>query len=254
MRKKVRNTIWIVVGAILCVLVVVTVGIIMNIEHKTVYVTIDGKKVNSEEMAFYLTANRALTAQYFTNEYGLSSIDIGFWDTQYGDITPAEYLVDKAIGQLQYDRAFFNDCEKLDGVGETSFESIIADMQQENASRAEAVKNHQTVYGVTEYTTSTYFDYVKSNLMIKHKEYLGSKGVIVADEVAMKSYYNEVRDDYALFKNKDGTYKSYADVHAKVLYLYTENQYDSYITKLMEKQIVNRNDDALNDLVKSIED
>ena len=47
-------------------------------------------------------------------------------------------------------------CEKL------SYEKIIKQMNAENASRAKKLKNGEPVYGVTEYTVVSYYDYLKS--------------------------------------------------------------------------------------------
>ena len=69
-------------------------------------------------------------------------------------------------------------------------------MKTENASREQKVNNGEIIYGVKEYTYSSYHTYTYSNMQIDTREVLGKKGnALYADDKELKTWYESVKQE-----------------------------------------------------------
>lgn len=247
--KKIKTVI------IACISIVVLSGAavagVKMLETKNAYLTINNDSVSKDELEFYMKASRSDAILRFTSD-ALSSADKDFWETEQNGITPAEYLLEIAVENLKNDRALFAECEERGLCEKLSYEKIIKLMNAENASRAKKLKNGEPVYGVTEYTVVSYYDYLKSNLQIALREKLENEGIIKEDDVKLKQYYNQIKNSDPLFRNADGSFKPYADIHAKLKYLYREKCFSDYIEQAAKKQAVRQNTEKLKKLAAEI--
>ena len=247
--KKIR------IGIIICVSLAVLSGAAVAgakmLETKNAYLTINNDSVSKDELEFYMKASRSDAILRFTSD-ALSSADKDFWETEQNGITPAEYLLEIAVENLKNDRALFAECEKRGLCEKLSYEKIIKQMNAENASRAKKLKNGEPVYGVTEYTVVSYYDYLKSNLQIALREKLENEGIIKEDDVKLKQYYNQIKNNDPLFRNADGSFKPYSDIHAKLKYLYREKCFSDYIEQAAKKQAVRQNTEKMKKLAAEI--
>ena len=247
--KKIR------IGIIICVSLAVLSGAAVAgakmLETKNAYLTNNNDSVSKDELEFYMKASRSDAILRFTSD-ALSSADKDFWETEQNGITPAEYLLEVAVENLKNDRALFAECEERGLCEKLSYEKIIKQMNAENASRAKKLKNGEPVYGVTEYTVVSYYDYLKSNLQIALREKLENEGIIKEDDVKLKHYYNQIKNSDPLFRNADGSFKPYADIHAKLKYLYREKCFSDYIEQAAKKQAVRQNTEKLKKLAAEI--
>lgn len=247
--KKIR------IGIIVCILLAVLSGAAAAgakmLETKNAYLTINNDSVSNDELEFYMTASRADAILRFSSDIS-SSADEGFWETEQNGTTPSEYLAEIAVENLKKDRALFVECEKRGLCEKLSYEKIIKKMNAENALRSEKLKKGEPVYGVTEYTAASYYDYLKSNLQIALREKLENEGIIKENDVKLKQYYNNIKNSDSLFKNSDGSFKKYEDVLAKVKYLYREKCFSDYIEQSSKKQTVRQNTEKLKKLAVEI--
>lgn len=247
MQKRAKRILY---AAAVCIIAaaVTVVCVIMNKDSKTALAAIDGGKIYADEMKYYILKERASVIQQFSQN-GADVSEKGFWNKAYNGTVPAEALAEKAFESLRRDKALFSDCAKRGLSEKLDFEKIRENMQAENKARADALKAGRPVYGVSEYSLETYFDYLRSNLEIKHREQLAEEKIFEADELALKQFYGEIKDTDPLFKTKTGEYRPYSEVHAKVKYLYEEKCYSDYIEKLAKSQKITRDDAAVLQLV-----
>ncbi len=247
--KKIR------IGIIICVSLAVLSGAAVAgakmLETKNTYLTINNDSVSKDELEFYMTASRSDAILRFTSDAS-SGADKDFWETEQNGITPAEYLLEITVENLKNDRALFAECEKRGLCEKLSYEKIIKQMNAENAARAKKLKSGESVYGVTEYTAVSYYDYLKSNLQIALRGELENEGVITEDDVKLKRYYNQIKNSDPLFCNTDGSFKKYEDVLAKVKYFYREKCFSDYIEQSSKKQTVRQNTEKLKKLAVEI--
>ena len=243
------------IGIIVCVSLAVLSGAAVAgakmLETKNTYLTVNNDSVSKEELEFYMTASRADAILRFTTDTS-SGADEDFWKTEQNGTTPAGYLSEIAVEDLKNDRALFAECEKRGLCEKLNYEVIIKQMNAENAARAEKLKNGEPVYGVTEYTAASYYDYLKSNLQIALRGELENEGIITEDDVKLKQYYNQIKNSDPLFRNTDGSFKKYEDVLAKVKYLYREKCFSDYIKQAAKKQTVKQNTEKLKKLAAEI--
>lgn len=243
------------IGLLICLSLALLSGAAVTgakmIETKHAYMTINGDSVSEEELRFYMTASRADAISRFAPE-AAAGMDKTFWKTAQNGVTPAEYLTEAAVESLRNDRALFAECEKRGLCEKLDYATIVRQMNAENALRSEKRKNGEPVYGVTSYTVTTYYDYLKSNLKIALREALEGEGVLAADELTLKQYYTQIKTDDPLFRNADGSFKPYGDVNAKVRYLYRENRFAEYIEQAANSQSVRQNTEKLHQLAVEI--
>ena len=199
--------------------VLAAVGVLMLVHHvlkpaDAVYMTVDDTAIGREEMQFYLQKNRAAAVRHFADSRRAS--EVGFWNTPQDGVAPVDYLIELAIDELRQDHALFADVARLTDTPCLTFQQLCQQLEEENARREQGA-----AYGVQHYTPITYLDYVKSNRILLHKRELkAQKGMFSPDEAALEAFYNSHRTADPLFCREDGSYKPFADVRAKVAYLY----------------------------------
>lgn len=233
--------------------VLAAVGALMLVHHvlkpaDAVYMTVDGTAVGSEELRFYLQKNRAAAVRRFADSR--RTAEAGFWDTPQDGVAPIDYLIELATDELRQDHALFADAARLTDTPCLTFRQLCQQLEEENARREQG-----TFYGVQRYTPITYLDHVKSNLILQHKmELKAQKGSFSPDEATLEAFYNSHRTADPLFCREDGSYKSFADVRAKVAYLYEQEEYRVYLQTLLGQQRVEIQRDAIRRLAESMEE
>lgn len=233
--------------------VLAAVGVLMLVHHvlkpaDAVYMTVDDTAIGREEMQFYLQKNRAAAVRHFADSRCAS--EVGFWNTPQDGVAPVDYLIELAIDELRQDHALFADVARLTDTPCLTFQQLCQQLEEENARREQGA-----AYGVQHYTPITYLDYVKSNRILLHKRELkAQKGMFSPDEAALEAFYNSHRTADPLFCREDGSYKPFADVRAKVAYLYEQKEYRVYLQTLLGQQRVEIQRDAIRRLAESMEE
>ena len=74
------------------------------------------------------------------------------------------------------------------------------------------------------------------------------------NDAALEAFYNSHRTADPLFCREDGSYKPFADVRAKVAYLYEQEEYRVYLQTLLGQQRVEIQRDAIRRLAESMEE
>ena len=144
----------------------------------------------------------------------------------------------------------FADVARLTDTPCLTFQQLCQQLEEENARREQGA-----AYGVQHYTPITYLDYIKSNRILLHKRELkAQKGMFSPDEAALEAFYNSHRTADPLFCREDGSYKPFADVRAKVAYLYEQEEYCVYLQTLLGQQRVEIQRDAIRRLAESMEE
>lgn len=233
--------------------VLAAVGILMLVHYSTqsadiVYMTVDGAAIGSEELQLYLLKNRAAAVRHFAD--GCQPTDTGFWNTPQNGVAPIDYLIELATDEIRQDHALFADVARLTDTSCLTFQQLIQQLEEENARREQGAS-----YGVQRYTPITYLDYVKSNQILLHKRELKAQsGMFSPDETALEAFYDSHRSDDPLFHREDGSYKPFADVRAKVAYLYEQEEYRVYLQTLLGQQRVEIQQEAIRRLAESMEE
>ncbi|WP_342479359.1 hypothetical protein [Paenibacillus sp. FSL F4-0097] len=123
--------------------------------------TVDGYAVTEEEFHFYVTEQRAVTADYFFRTYG-AQVDEGFWTRKYGKNheTPSEYAKNSAMTALLKTKQEQFIADERGVAPYKSFDELESDMDDENVKRAKMDDSGETYYGLPQFDLYQYMQYL----------------------------------------------------------------------------------------------
>ncbi|ETT67476.1 MULTISPECIES: hypothetical protein [Paenibacillus] len=123
--------------------------------------TVDGYAVTEEEFHFYVTEQRAVTADYFFRTYG-AQVDEGFWTRKYGKNheTPSEYAKNSAMTALLKTKQEQFIADERGIAPYKSFDELESDMDDENVKRAKMDDSGETYYGLPQFDLYQYMQYL----------------------------------------------------------------------------------------------
>jgi hypothetical protein len=157
--------------------------------------TVDGQSVPVRELELFLTQDRAEAFAYYQQHYG-DNDGPGFWSTAYGGQTPAGYLEKLAIADAVRATVQFNLAHTYGLIPDPGYAAFLKSLAAENASQAQAVSEHQPIYGPEQYSESTYFTYVLGQTGISLQTALIDHKVILVTGGALEQYYDAHRENY----------------------------------------------------------
>ena len=208
-----------------------------KINDTDVIATVNGYDITAVELQNQMMAQKG----YVIEEYGddFETIDEKFWTADVGGTTPIEILRERALDfltryKVEQQIAVENGILKKEN---TTYEFFLEAMRRENQDRSQKIASGQVVYGVKEYTESSYFTYVYSNLQIENKEKLGKKGnALYADDKELSAWYESVKEE---------RYPKFDTIDMK-FYQVASSGYDSNDTELIKTQVNNARTDKEN--------
>jgi hypothetical protein len=208
-------------------------------QSMTTVVTVDGQGVPVRELELFLVQDRWAAFAYYQQHYG-DSDHPGFWTTAYGGETPADYLKKLAVSDAERATVQFNLAHKYGLIADPGYAAFLSSLAAQNASRAQALSQHQPIYGPEQYTETTYFAYVLSQAGISLTTTLVNHGVISVTNSALRQYYNAHRDDYqqagadaaVIGPQPQPSIAPFAQVKGEVTQDYETSSYNALITRL----------------------
>lgn len=124
--------------------------------------TVDGYGVTEEEFLLFLSDQKAATANYFWTQYQVQP-DADFWTTAVNGETPLAYAKERALDALVTAKITFIMAAERDILAYQSYDGLLDSMEEENADRARKLENGEVVYGVSQFTPFTYYQYLNQN-------------------------------------------------------------------------------------------
>jgi len=205
-------------------------------QSMTTVVTVDGQGVPVRELELFLVQDRWAAFAYYQQHYG-DSDHSGFWTKAYGGETPADYLKKLAVSDAERATVQFNLAHKYGLIPDPGYAAFLSSLAAQNASRAQALSQHQPIYGPEQYTETTYFAYVLSQAGISLTTTLVDHGVIPVTDSTLRRYYNAHRDDYQQATGVIGPQSQpgiapFAQVKGEVTQDYETSRYNALITRL----------------------
>lgn len=128
----------------------------------TYLLTVDGYGVTEEEFLMFLGDQKAAAANYFWTEYQVQP-DADFWTTPVNGETPLEYAKEQALDALVTSKVTFIMAAERGILDYQSYDSLMESMEEENAGRADKLEDGEVVYGVSQFTPFTYYQYLNKN-------------------------------------------------------------------------------------------
>ena len=199
-RKSVSKKSLVVLFSIIVVFLIVGVVIYSRCFHVSkndVVVTVNGYSITAQELQREMSRDKSYVITYFQEEYD-AKVEGDFWNTKFGDVTPNEYLREYALENLI---AYKVEQELAVSYGlmkkkDTTYQSFLKQMEEENALRAKKLANGEVVYGAKSYTENTYFSYTYSNMQLQLQELMSQEGEpLYASETQVQEWYETVKEE-----------------------------------------------------------
>lgn len=164
--------------------------------------TVDGYGVTEEEFLLFLRDQKAAAANYYWVNYEMQP-DSEFWETEVEGQTPLDYAKERALASVVEARAEFILADEQGILEYKDYDEMMTDMEAENAERAEKKENGEAVYGITEYTPFTYYQYLNGNARAELEKH--QIEVTEPTEKELQAVYEENKETFSLGKVYDYT-------------------------------------------------
>lgn len=156
---------------------------------------VDGYGVTEEEFLMFLRDQKAATANYYWTNYEMQP-NGEFWKTEVDGQTPLEYAKERALSSVIEAKAEFILADERGILEYQDYDGMIEDMEAENTKRAEQIANGETVYGNTEYTPFTYYQYMNGNARAELEK--NQIEITEPTEEKLKQVYEENKETFSL--------------------------------------------------------
>jgi hypothetical protein len=171
-RKPSRRAVLLFAGVCVALAALLVTGLTM-LNHRTSdeVASLDGHPVTRDELLFHMRRLAPAVQNELRNTYDLrGAID---WNAKAGDRTALQRLETRALDEIWRDKTTLVLAKEQGLIGSVDYADFLADLAEENESRAEAVAKGGTVYGVTQFSPEEYYTHRLTDLATGLKERLG---------------------------------------------------------------------------------
>ncbi|MGW3351918.1 hypothetical protein ACWDA3_52240 [Nonomuraea rubra] len=131
---------------------------------------IDGHPVTRDELLFHLHRLAPTVQNELRNRYHLQgSID---WSAKAGDRTAFQRLTQRALDEIRRDKATLLLAQDKGLIDSPDHSDFLADLDAENARRADAIARGEVVYGLAEFSPEEYYSHRLTELTTALKQRL----------------------------------------------------------------------------------
>ncbi len=187
--------------------------------------TVNGEAITVKEIMPKLSSHRSEIFDYFYEKYNAVP-DKNFWENRFEGEVPAEMLKKEALDECVKIKVQQILAEKMGLIDDISYDKYLRDLKAENKRRKTAIKENQAIYGPEQYTESTYFSVLFTNMTNELKEKLEEQLVCSEDDI--NKYYEK--------GIKEGNFKKTATTKIeKITIAYSDNKNKDTAKKMAEE-------------------
>ncbi|MFB4262251.1 hypothetical protein [Nonomuraea sp. GTA35] len=160
--------------------VLVGTGVVLS-RHPDRVAAIDGHPVTRDELLFHLHRLAPAVQNELRNRYHLQgAID---WTAKAGDRTAFQRLTQRALDEIHRDKATLLLAQEHGLIGSPDHEDFLADLDAENARRADAIARGEVVYGLAEFSPEEYYSHRLTEITTALKQRLEPQLDVTGAEV-----------------------------------------------------------------------
>lgn len=159
---------------------------------KIIVATVNQEPVTKREFMVSLSRERANVFSYFNQKYHTEDSS-DFWTKSFNGEIPVERAKKLALDECTKSKIQLILAKGKGLIQDISYQEFLKGMEQENARRAEAVKNNQPVYGLSHFDENEYFSFFFDRLVTRLKEKMADIELKTGDN-EMKQYYEAHKD------------------------------------------------------------
>lgn len=154
---------------------------------------VNGEVITDQELALYVSLNRAIVADYFQRQHG-AEYTSGFWRKEYAGEVPLSKLDEAVKAQLVRTKAELALAKRWDVEPDIGFAHFLKRLDAENERRAAALEANEPVYGPTRFDALSYYDYELALIRNATVEAMLAGGGISVSEEELQLLYEESRE------------------------------------------------------------
>lgn len=187
---------------------------------------INDQPVYSEEIDFVVENVKLKQREEIVKKAGIDINEFS-WDIEVEGKTGYEYAAEAAIPQLAAIKVMQVEAMEQGLIDDIAYPALMRKMEQENAFREEKKRKGGTVFGLTEFNASQYYDYLNKNLSLGNKRELINAGVLTASVEEAKAVYDQ---NLEYFDNQE-----YENVQDSAKNYVLEEKYNAHIDAMARK-------------------
>ncbi|MER6957902.1 hypothetical protein [Streptomyces sp. NPDC000618] len=199
-RRLSRRAVALIVAGLCTGLVALTAAGLTLFGHRTAdrVASLDGHPVTRDELLFHMRRLAPTVQNELRNEYHLrGTID---WNAKAGDRTALQRLETRALDEIWRDKTTLVLAKERGLVDSVDHADFLAELSDENRSRAAGIAAGRTVYGVTRFSPEEYYTHRLTELTTNLEKQLGTGGadapLQVTDAEVRKAFAAD-RDDWS---------------------------------------------------------
>lgn len=197
-RRPSRRAVLLVTGVCLTLAALLVTGVTMLRDHRADQVaSLDGHPVTRDELLFHMRRLAPTVQNELRNKYRLrGAFD---WNAKAGDRTALQRLESRALDEIWRDKTTLVLAREQGLVNSVDHEDFLADLGKENQSRADALAEGRTVYGVAQFSPEEYYTHRLTEITTSLKERLGAHagGPLRVSDAEVRHAFDADRDAWS---------------------------------------------------------
>lgn len=175
-------------AAKILVAVGITVVLCAYTQKQTPLLQVDGCTVYEQEYRTIMQQNVAETVRHFQTTYD-TEYSHDFWDKQYDDQTPKDYLFHCTVDDIKYNKVQEQLLAEKNLLTFQTYEEFLHLLEQENQRRSHAIAAGEVIYGPTTYDEWEYYQYLMANQIQELKRLYIKEGLIQPTQENLQAFY-----------------------------------------------------------------
>ncbi|GAA3773762.1 hypothetical protein GCM10023083_08490 [Streptomyces phyllanthi] len=182
---------------VVAALVVTAVTTLGHRTTETDVASVDGHPVTRDELLFHMRRLAPTVQNELRNKYRLTgTVD---WNAKAGDRTALQRLETRALDEIRQDKTTLILAKEQGLVDSVDHADFLAELAQENESRAKAVAEGRTVYGVARFSPEEYYTHRLTELTTGLRKRLaaGADAPLRVTDAEVRRAFEADRDDWS---------------------------------------------------------
>lgn len=156
------------------------------------FLEVDNMTVSEEEFLLFVNSARASAAAHFYQQYGADSAQPGFWSTQEGGQTPAEYLLEEILPQIVRAKAVQSEMVRYGIIESADYSDFLKTYDETMDQRKKDAAAGRVIYGPEELPLMEFYSYYYGHCETQLRDIYKTE-VLQFSEEDLRSYYEELK-------------------------------------------------------------
>ncbi|WP_460062770.1 peptidylprolyl isomerase [Streptomyces sp. YKOK-I1] len=192
-----RLAVWTTGACALVAALLVTLVVTLGHDPSDDVATVDGHPVTRDELLFHMRRLAPTVQNELRTRYSL--VGTPSWTAEAGGRSALQWLEDRALKEIRHDKTLLVLAKEQGLVDSVDHRALLADLADENDSRAQAMAAGRTVYGVGRFTAEEYYTHRLTALTTALEQRLakGADAPLKVTDAEVRRAFDADRDDWS---------------------------------------------------------